>query len=189
MQTRKEALIESIVTYLLEHGLADLSLRPLAAATGTSARLLIYHFESKEGLLTEVLETMQTQLRQSFSRLLERQSGDRQSQLQLKLLWRWAIAERNYPRLKLLYELQILAIQNPAAYAQYLQRNATHWSELILVMLPAPTRDPGFATLCGAIFDGLFLEYMSTGDRKRTTQAIDRFIHIVGDTSGHPADA
>lgn len=189
MQTRKEALVESVVAYLLEHGLADLSLRPLAAATGTSARLLIYHFESKEGLLAEVLETMQTQLRQSFSRLLEQQSGNRQSQLPLKLLWRWAITGRNYPRLKLLYELQILAIQNPATYAQYLQRNAAHWSELILVMLPAPARDPGFATLCGAVFDGLFLEYMSTGDRKRTTQAIDRFIRIVGDASGHRADA
>jgi AcrR family transcriptional regulator len=189
MQNRKEVLVESIVTYLLEHGLADLSLRPLAAATGTSARLLIYHFESKEGLLAEVLETMQTQLRRSFSRLLEQQSANRQPQLPLKLLWRWAIAQRNYPRLKLLYELQILAIQNPAAYAQYLQRNAAHWSELILVMLPAPARDPGFATLCSAVFDGLFLEYMSTGDRKRTTQAIDRFIRIVGDVDGHPADA
>jgi AcrR family transcriptional regulator len=189
MQTRKEALVESVVAYLLEHGLADLSLRPLAAAAGTSARLLIYHFESKEGLLAEVLETMQTQLRQSFSRLLERPPGGRRPQPPLKLLWRWAIAERNYPRLKLLYELQILAIQNPAAYAQYLQRNAAHWSELILAMLPAPARDPTFATLCGAVFDGLFLEYMGTGDRKRTTQAIDRFIRIVGDSRRHRADA
>jgi hypothetical protein len=131
---------------------------------------------------------MQTQLRQSFSRLLEQPPGGRRPP-PLKLLWHWAIAARNYPRLKLLYELQILAIQNPAAYAQYLQRNAAHWSELILAMLPAPARDPGFATLCGAVFDGLFLEYMSTGDRKRTTQAIDRFIRIVGDARRQRADA
>ena len=60
MQTRKEILTDELVAYLLEHGLSDLSLRPLADALGTSARLLIYHFESKEGLLTEVLDSMQT---------------------------------------------------------------------------------------------------------------------------------
>ena len=59
MQERKRELTEAIIAYLLKHGLADLSLRPLAAKTGTSSRLLIYHFESKEGLLTEVLLAMQ----------------------------------------------------------------------------------------------------------------------------------
>ncbi|MBD8874401.1 TetR/AcrR family transcriptional regulator [Rhodanobacter sp. DHB23] len=186
--TRKEALVDSIVAYLLEHGLADLSLRPLAAATGTSARLLIYHFESKEGLLTEILEAMQARLRQSFARLLEPQAGGKQPQPPLKLLWHWAIADANYPYFKLLYELQILAIQNPEAYAQYLQRNALNWSDLILSIIPAPRRDPAFATLCGAVFDGLFLELMGTGDRKRTTQALDRFIRIVGDARAFRAD-
>jgi AcrR family transcriptional regulator len=181
MQTRKEALVESLIAYLLGHGLADLSLRPLAAATGTSARLLIYHFGSKEGLLAEVLETMQAQLRQSFSRLLERPPVGGRAKPPLKLLWDWAIAPKNFPYLKLLYELQVLAVQNPDAYAQYLQRNAANWSELALALLPAQERDPAFATLCVAVFDGLFLELMSTGDRKRTTQAIDRFIRIVGE--------
>jgi len=48
MKERKQELIEAIIAYLLAHGLADLSLRPLAAKSGTSSRLLIYHFESKE---------------------------------------------------------------------------------------------------------------------------------------------
>lgn len=185
MQTRKEALVDSLVAYLLEHGLSDLSLRPLAAATGTSARLLIYHFESKEGLLTEVLESMQARLRQSLSQLLERKSANEQAKPPIRRLWDWAIAGKNYPYLKLLYELQILAIQNPAAYAQYLQRNAASWSDLVLALLPAQDRDPVFATLCIAVFDGLFIELMGTGDRRRTTQAMDRFICLVGDARAH----
>ncbi|MBD8897877.1 TetR/AcrR family transcriptional regulator [Rhodanobacter sp. DHG33] len=189
MHTRKEALVDSIVAYLLEHGLADLSLRPLAAATHTSARLLIYHFESKEGLLAEVLEAMQTRLRQSFSRLLERPPTRGVIKPPLKLLWEWAIAPKNFAYLKLLYELQILAVQNPNVYAQYLQRNTANWSELVLALLPAQERDPAFATLCVAVFDGLFIELMSTGDRKRTTQAIDQFIRIVGDARTNRARA
>ena len=40
---------------MLEHGLAGLSLRPLAAATGTSPRVLLYLFGSKEQLVRELL--------------------------------------------------------------------------------------------------------------------------------------
>jgi AcrR family transcriptional regulator len=177
MQTRKEILTEELVAYLIEHGLSDLSLRPLADALGTSARLLIYHFESKEGLLTEVLDSMQTRLRMSFSSMIERRAV--QSERPLKLFWDWAIAEENYPCLKLLYELQILAAQNPAAYGQYLQRNTSNWSELIATALPQAERTPAMVTLLGAVFDGLFLELMSTGDRKRTTQAVQQFIRLV----------
>lgn len=177
MQTRKEVLTDDLVDYLLEHGLSDLSLRPLADALGTSARLLIYHFESKEGLLTEVLDSMQTRLRMSFGGMIERRAA--QSERPLKLFWDWAIADENYPYLKLLYELQILAVQNPATYGQYLQRNASNWSELIATALPQAERTPAMVTLLGAVFDGLFLELMSTGDRKRTTQAIQQFIRLV----------
>ncbi|MFJ5843144.1 TetR/AcrR family transcriptional regulator [Streptomyces shenzhenensis] len=41
--------------YLLEHGLLGLSPRPLAAATGTSPRVLLYLFGSKDALLRELL--------------------------------------------------------------------------------------------------------------------------------------
>jgi Transcriptional regulator len=177
MQTRKEVLTDELVGYLLEHGLSDLSLRPLADALGTSARLLIYHFESKEGLLTEVLDSMQTRLRMSLGGMIERRAA--QSERPLKRFWDWAIADENYPYLKLLYELQILAVQNPAAYGQYLQRNASSWSELIATALPEAERTPAMVTLLGAVFDGLFLELMSTGDRRRTTQAVQQFIRLV----------
>ena len=177
MQTRKEILTDELVGYLLVHGLSDLSLRPLAEALGTSARLLIYHFESKEGLLTEVLDSMQTRLRQSFGSMVERRAG--RSERPLKLFWDWAITDENYPYFKLLYELQILAVQNPTAYGQYLQRNASNWSDLIATALPEVERTPSMVTLLGAVFDGLFLELMSTGDRKRTTLAVQQFIRLV----------
>jgi AcrR family transcriptional regulator len=177
MQTRKEILTGELIGYLLEHGLSDLSLRPLAEALGTSARLLIYHFESKEGLLTEALDSMQLRLRQSFGSMVERRAGS--SERPLKLFWDWAITDENFPYLKLIYELQILAVQNPAAYGQYLQRNASNWSELIATALPEAERTPAMVTLLGAVFDGLFLELMSTGDRKRTTQAIQQFLRLV----------
>jgi len=182
MQTRKAELIQSLVPYLLEHGLTDLSLRPLAAKTGTSARLLIYHFESKEGLLAEVFEVVHARLRQSFSLLLNTPSKRPDAKPPIRRFWDWAITDENYPYLKLLYELQILAIQNPATYAQYLERNALNWDDLVQQALPPSERTPALATLCTAVFDGLFIELMSSGDRDRTTLALDLFIRTIGES-------
>jgi AcrR family transcriptional regulator len=56
--TRQDELREAATDYVLEHGLIGLSLRPLAAAVGTSDRMLVYHFGSKDGLLVAVLESV-----------------------------------------------------------------------------------------------------------------------------------
>ncbi|HYG95193.1 MAG TPA: TetR/AcrR family transcriptional regulator [Nocardioides sp.] len=41
--------------YVLEHGLITLSLRPLGAALGTSDRMLLYHFGTKDHLVAAVM--------------------------------------------------------------------------------------------------------------------------------------
>jgi AcrR family transcriptional regulator len=55
MATRREILAEAATDYVLEHGLLGLSLRPLAAALGTSDRMLLYHFADKDDLVATVL--------------------------------------------------------------------------------------------------------------------------------------
>ena len=52
---RRAALAEAATDYALEHGLIGLSLRPLAAAIGTSDRMLLYHFADKDDLVATVL--------------------------------------------------------------------------------------------------------------------------------------
>jgi AcrR family transcriptional regulator len=54
---RREELVEGATDYALEHGLVGLSLRPLAAALGTSDRMLLYHLGSKDDLLVAVITT------------------------------------------------------------------------------------------------------------------------------------
>ncbi|MGA9367422.1 MAG: hypothetical protein WBV35_08180, partial [Steroidobacteraceae bacterium] len=65
------------------------------------------------------------------------------------------------------------------SYARYLRRNSRDWIELVQTALPAEERSAAMATLLVAVFDGLFLELMSTGDRRRTGDALDEFIRIV----------
>jgi len=52
---RREELLDQVTDHVLEHGLIGLTLRPVAAAIGTSDRMLIYHFDSRDTLVSEVV--------------------------------------------------------------------------------------------------------------------------------------
>jgi AcrR family transcriptional regulator len=53
---RRRELLDGATLWATEHGLATLSLRPVAKAIGTSDRMLIYWFGSKDGLLAAIAE-------------------------------------------------------------------------------------------------------------------------------------
>jgi hydroxyacylglutathione hydrolase len=95
VHSRKQELLDALIRYLVRHGLADLSLRPMAAEAGTSARLLIFHFGSKEKLLVEVLNEMQARLQQSFSAHLAEGAKPPKMTL-LQAFWDWATTGENY---------------------------------------------------------------------------------------------
>jgi AcrR family transcriptional regulator len=60
---RRDALLAGAVGYVLDHGVTTLSLRPLAAALGTSDRMLLYYFGTREALVGAILERIADQLR------------------------------------------------------------------------------------------------------------------------------
>ena len=60
--TRRQAAIELMADHLLREGMSAASLRPLAAAAGTSDRMLLYYFADKDELVTATLETVAVRL-------------------------------------------------------------------------------------------------------------------------------
>jgi AcrR family transcriptional regulator len=52
---QRDELLERVTDHVLAHGLIGLSLRPVAAAVGTSDRMLIYHFGSRDALVSAVV--------------------------------------------------------------------------------------------------------------------------------------
>lgn len=178
MTERREELLDGSLDYLLEHGAAGMSLRPLADAVGTSARLLVYHFGSKDGLLAAVMERVGARLQAAFS---ESSSPSRRGRKAspLQVFWSRMTRDDTLPYLRLLFEVQILAIQDPERYAHYLEGTSASWLDRIEGSLP-PSRDRrALATLCVAVIDGLLLEVMSTGDTRRTTRALKRFDRLL----------
>src|SRR5437764_7926279 len=178
---RREELSRAAAGYLLANGVAGLSRRPLAAATGTSARLLIYHFGSKEGLLIEAMGIIRARARAEVAAMLsEAQGREHLGDLDdlVRGFWRWCTSRKNRPYLRLVFEVHGLALQNPAQYAGYLHGAIAHWIELLRAAL-APALDlrraRATATLIVGAIDGLLMDYLSTGERRRTSEALELF--------------
>ncbi len=163
---------------MLSHGVAGLTLRPLAGAIGTSARLLVYHFGSKDGLITAVMDEVRARTQRSFAEAVAR-PGKGAGMGAMRTFWAWAVHPANVGYMRLLFEVQVLAIRDPATYGPYLRGTSGSWLELIETALPPAKGNRAVATLCTAVIDGLLLEYLSTGDGSRTTRALEHFGRLM----------
>lgn len=61
--TARGRLLDAVIDHFGRHGIGETSLRGIAAAVGTSHRMLIYHFGSREGLLAEVTREVEARQR------------------------------------------------------------------------------------------------------------------------------
>ena len=66
----REDALARMGAHVLSHGLNTASLRPLAKAAGTSDRMLVYHFGSKDALLAELLQSLAMDLAQKLEKAL-----------------------------------------------------------------------------------------------------------------------
>ena len=53
---RRQQLLEALIEEFAAGGIGDRSLREVAAAVGTSHRMLLHHFGSREDLLVAIVE-------------------------------------------------------------------------------------------------------------------------------------
>jgi AcrR family transcriptional regulator len=105
-QDRRDALVDLMADHLLAHGLGAASLRPLAAAAGTSDRMLLYYFADKEAILTAVFG----RIAERFAPLLAGGETGPVSPAALRArLWRQFRAEAAQPFIRLYLELCMAA--------------------------------------------------------------------------------
>lgn len=110
---RKIELLEAAYGYALEHGIADVSLRPLAAAIGSSPRVLLYLFGSKEGLIQALLARARSDELALLDRL-RREQPDADVPGAVVELWHWLSDPRHRALLVLWVEGYARSLVDPA---------------------------------------------------------------------------
>ena len=179
---RREELLERAYQYVLAHGLPDLSLRPLAAAIGSSPRVLLFLFGSKDGLLAALLERARSD---ELTALAGAAAGQDGLPGLVAATWRWLSAPAVRQLLTLWTQAYARSLTNPAGpWAGFAARTVTDWLEVLGggAGTTGTEADPAGRTLALAVLRGCLLDLLATGDRDRTAAAIGRYLALSGDS-------
>jgi AcrR family transcriptional regulator len=171
--TIRARLAEAAAQYVLSKGIVDLSLRPLAKALKTNARMLIYHFGSREGLMREILEVIRRWGDARVSAWYD--DHEKPPTLSEFLLWlsQMFTTEQLRQIALLTVELQALALRDPKAYPGVLTAPIAYWQTLSRKSGTAAKTDAAEATLMLAATRGFLIDLAATGDRRRIRRAVD----------------
>lgn len=177
---RRQDLTEATLEYVLRHGLVGLSLRPLAASLGTSDRMLIYHFGSKDRLIADVLELANQRLSDSVTGATGTVVWSPQSPRQVvELAWQLMASPGSDAVARVYVELCALSVREPDKWADAHRRLREPWLQLLRQSLAAlqvsTERAAVLATLVLDAIDGLVLDRMITGESARVDAAARAF--------------
>src|SRR5437868_3358378 len=163
---RRDELRERAYRYALQHGLADLSLRPLAAAIGSSPRVLLFLFGSKDGLVRELLSRAR---RDELALLATARRGPGYEGLgaAVDAVWQWLAAKAHRPLLTLWLEAYARSLVEPrGAWARFAQKTVADWLTLLAAAQPPrrrrSKRGRAERTLALAVLRGALLDLLAT---------------------------
>ncbi|MFH8370428.1 TetR/AcrR family transcriptional regulator [Streptomyces sp. NPDC018031] len=185
---RQNELLEAAYQYVLTHGLTDLSLRPLAQAIGSSPRVLLFLFESKDGLLRALL----ARARSDEVALLDRaRQTDSPAGLApaVQRIWTWLAAEEHRPLLRLWAEAYARSLVQPdGAWAGFARATVADSLGVLADCQPPSERDSESGatrrTLALAVLRGALLDLLATDDEERLTLAVAHQLALLRDGGG-----
>jgi AcrR family transcriptional regulator len=165
---RREELLELAYAYVLRNGMAGMSLRPLAEAVGSSPRVLLYLFGSKDGLVRALLGRSRTEELALLAQV--RAAGGGPAEV-VERLWGWLAAPQRRDLLRLWAEGYARSlVESDGPWVGFAAQGVRDWIEVLGDVL-GPHGDP---TAVLAVLRGALLDVLATGDVERTTAAVHR---------------
>ncbi|MBY4212426.1 TetR/AcrR family transcriptional regulator [Rhodococcus fascians] len=189
-QHRRPELLAAVTEYVLDHGLSDLSLRPLASELGVTHATLIRHFVSKDKLIAEVVDRM----RVDFLTTLQAEDETSGSVEFLKMSWEKLRRPREQRQFRALFEIASRAPQHRYVPVEVTARILDQWRTPLEQRLVAEGQSSveatEIATLVLAQVRGLQLDLLITGERERIDAAFARAVEQLRRTqAGDPSQS
>ncbi len=171
-ERRRRALLDALVATFAEGGIGGRSLREVARAVGTSHRMLLHHFGSREELLLAIVEEVE---RRQTAELASLPDGPAEATAAM-----WAILRRRElrPFVRLFFECYARAAQGEKPFTRMLPGVVDGWLAA-LDARPGGRADPALGRLGLAVFRGLLLDLVATGDEAAIDAAAARFVDLL----------
>jgi AcrR family transcriptional regulator len=174
-QSPRQRLLDAVIAHVAEHGISDLSLRELAAAVGTSHRMLIHHFGGKDGLRVAVVQEVEARQRAAVLEIDPSLPLDEA----MRAFWRHISDPALWGNERLFFELYGQALQGRTK--EFLDGIVDSWVEPAAQVLAAyGVGNPrAVARLGVAVTRGLLLDLLATADRQAVDAAMEEHIAAV----------
>jgi AcrR family transcriptional regulator len=182
VSARRAELLDRAYEYTVQRGRTDITLRPIAAAIGSSPRVLIYLFGSKDGLIRALLGRSRAEEVALLSELRESGTAAPGALDEATLrIWSYLADEARRPLLRLWLDGYARSLSQPAGpWAGFARASVEDWLTLLSDMQPTEIRDTpgGMAerTFVLALLRGALLDLLSTDDVTRVTAAVRSLI-------------
>ena len=169
---KKQELLEKCLAVAINVGVLDASINAIAKKIGTSGRMLIYHFGSKQELERQLIGLLETRLREklwSFQGI----SLDEVDCLTEPLLemWNHLTSPEMHGLLKLTMELNQRAMQDDPETRNFLEQESQMWIDSLFKL----TGDQTVALCLFHLFQGAILDFLTTGNVQRGQHTIEAF--------------
>ena len=158
-------LLDSVVDHIAANGLGDASLRSIAAAVGTSHRMLIHHFGGMEGLLVAVVQEVERRQRDALAGL------DGEPDDVMAALWVRLADPSMWPLERVFFEMYGAALAGRPGTTGLLDDIVESWMRPVMALGVSETD----ARLSLAVARGLLLDLLATEDRRGVDAAAARF--------------
>ena len=184
----RDRLLAAAMDHVAQHGVSDLSLRGLAAALGTSHRMLSYHFGSREGLLIEVIRAVEAQQRAALAEMLL--DADASPVDTMRRMWQRLADPALWPNERLFFEIYVQALQGSPHALPLLDGIVDLWVDPLTRIAVAQGRPEAEARaearLGVAVTRGLLLDLLATGNREAVDAAMERYIAALDPAGTSP---
>ncbi|MEV0153147.1 TetR/AcrR family transcriptional regulator [Micromonospora sp. NPDC050686] len=180
---RRDELTERAYRYALEHGLTELSLRPLAAAIGSSPRVLLFLFGSKDELIRALLARARADELAALHRAREA-GGHDDLAATVRAIWGWLVDPAHRPMLVLWLQAYARSLNEPdGPWAGFARQTVEDWLGLLAGVHgeagsghDAGDTDPSLGL---ALLRGALLDLLATGDAERATAVVERYLSLI----------
>jgi AcrR family transcriptional regulator len=174
----RDALLTKVLAFAAHDGLADRSLREIAAGVGTSHRMLLYHFGSREALLAAIVETIEAQQRSAMAAMATGTPRD-----VMTALWTRVSSPELRPFVRLFFEVFALATRGAPGTTRLLDGLTTSWLDdaMEVAARMGVDTDRSALRLGIAVSRGLLLDLLAGAPKEEVDAAYELFVHLHED--------
>ncbi len=181
MGDARSELLARLVDEVAQHGIGDRSLRDLAAAVGSSHRMLLYHFGSRAGLVAAIVVEVEARQRSLMSAADPTPDAATQPVDVVRDVWRRVSDPQMRPFVQLFFEAVSYSSRWPTESALGDHGEVTQtWIDEVDKMSARTDRfaDATEIRLGIAVIRGLLLDVIAGGDLDGATASLERFLSM-----------